>query len=131
MFCYFQRPYFHCLWSQYISTTCSNATEVAQLACLVPVDHSLLLTIASETVDTTDWPLPPESHLHSTNRCSLCRESNPKRAAYEVTALINAATQGITTKISEIPSETMKRELEDNSVEFSNEMERCEQVEKH
>ena len=53
---------------------------------LVAVDHNQLRTKASVRVDSIDWPLPsfftewgcapPERHLHSTNRCSLCHESN-------------------------------------------------------
>ena len=40
-------------------TGCTNSTEVAQLTVKSAIDHSLLRTMASETVDPLDWPLHP------------------------------------------------------------------------
>ena len=44
------------------STTCCNATEVAQWATPVDVDHIQLRKMASDMVDPIAWPLP--NHLH-------------------------------------------------------------------
>ena len=41
-----------------LSTTSSNANEVAHGQLPVAVDHSQLRVMASETVDPIDWPLP-------------------------------------------------------------------------
>ena len=50
---------------------------------LVAVDHNLLGTMASETVDPIDWShpppswaVPPERRVHSINRCSLSSTGN-------------------------------------------------------
>ena len=42
-----------------LTTTCSNAIEVAQWAPKNVVDHIQLLTVASETVGPIDRPLTP------------------------------------------------------------------------
>ena len=55
------RIYEHRMWGQ-LSTTCSNVTEVAQWGAPVAVDHSQPLTMASETIDPIDWPLPLTIH---------------------------------------------------------------------
>ena len=51
--------YYHSLWGQ-LSTTGSNATEVAKWAASisVDVDNNQLQIIASETVDSVDSPSP-------------------------------------------------------------------------
>lgn len=63
---------------------------------LVAVDLNQLRSMASKIVDPTDPPLytpilyrvvTPERDLHSTNRCSLCRESNSQPFVYEATAM--------------------------------------------
>ena len=63
-----------------LSTTCSNATEAAYGEITIAVDHSQLLAMASETVDSIDWTLPPTLHravppelheLHDRCKCRL------------------------------------------------------------
>ena len=54
----------------YLSTACSNATEVAQGLLPVAVDHSQIRTMASERIDSIDLPLPPPftgKYLRSSN----------------------------------------------------------------
>ena len=50
--------YYHLLWGQ-LSTTCSDATEVAQWAAPSCSQPQQLRTMPSEKVDLIDWPLPP------------------------------------------------------------------------
>ena len=58
-----------------VSTTCSNLTDVAQMATPSCSQPEQLRTMASETVDPINWPLQlvlysavrREHHLHRTN----------------------------------------------------------------
>ena len=66
--------YYHRMWGQ-LSTTCSNVLMQPNGELLVAVNHNQLRTIASETVDPTDWYClmgsTPERHVHSINQCNL------------------------------------------------------------
>ena len=65
------RIYYHRMWGR-LSTTCSNLLKSPNGELIVAVDHSQLLSMASETVDPIDWPhptpssaVPPEPLVHS------------------------------------------------------------------
>ena len=94
------RIYYHRMWGK-LSTTCSNVLKQPNGELLVAVNHNLLWTMASETVDPIDWSHPPPSFavpparlVHSINQCNLSgiqtcnRSMRGNRLAY-------AATQGM------------------------------------
>ena len=83
-----------------LSTTCSNVLKQPTGELLVAVNHNQLRTMASETVDQSDWShpppswvVPPERHVHSINQCTSA-ESNVHRSM-RGNHLAYAATQGI------------------------------------
>ena len=82
-----------------LSTTCSNATEVAVFGNYVSCcrqqwcqrRYNGVRDGSSNYLDVTQIlykALPHERHLHSANPCSLSWESNPQHSDYDSTALI-------------------------------------------
>ena len=64
------------------------------LQLIVAVDRNELRTMASDTVDPIDSPLPssfievlPERLVHSINQCNTCWESTLQPSACETTTL--------------------------------------------
>ena len=95
------RIYNHRMWGQ-LSTTCSNVLKQPNGELLVAVNHNQLRTMASETVDPTDWShsppswaVPPERHVPSINQCNLSGTGTCNRSM-RGNRLDYAATQGIT-----------------------------------